>query len=58
MPAVSHGAPPTRAAPEAERCLATAVVGHAVFIPRGGTPAAEFQHVLTMQLPALHAQKL
>ena len=51
MPAVSHGAAPTRAAPEAERCLATAVVGHALFIPRAATAAAEFQHVLTLQLP-------
>ena len=51
MPAVFHGAAPTRAAPEAERCLATAVVGHALFIPRAATAAAEFQHVLTLQLP-------
>jgi hypothetical protein len=58
MPAVAHGAAPTRATPEAERCLAMAVVGHPLFIPRSATPAAEFQHVLTLQLPALHAQKL
>jgi len=58
MPAVAHGAGPTRAAPEAERCLATAVVGHPLFIPRSATPAAEFQHVLTLQLPAMRAQKL
>ena len=57
MPAVAHGAAPIRAAPEAERCLATAVVGHPLFIPRAGTPAAVFQHVLTLQLP-VHAQKL
>jgi len=57
MPAVAHGAGPIRAAPEAERCLAMAVVGHPLFIPRGGTPAAVFQHVLTLQLP-VHAQKL
>jgi len=57
MPAVAHGAAPIRAAPEAERCLATAVVGHPLFIPRSATPAAEFQHVLTLQLP-VHAQKL
>jgi hypothetical protein len=58
MPAVAHGAAPTRATPEAERCLAMAVVGHPLFIPRSATPAAEFQHVLTLQLPALRAQKL
>src|SRR5882724_10709088 len=52
MPAVAHGAAPTRAAPEAERCLATALVGHPLFIPRSATPAAEFQHVLILQLPA------
>jgi len=57
MPAVAHGAAPIRAAPEAERCLATAVVGHPLFIPRSATAAAEFQHVLTLQLP-VHAQKL
>jgi len=57
MPAVAHGAAPIRAAPEAERCLATAVVGHPLFIPRSATPAAGFQHVLTLQLP-VHAQKL
>ena len=58
MPAVAHGAAPTRAAPEAERCLATALVGHPLFIPRSATPAAEFQHVLILQLPAVRAPKL
>jgi hypothetical protein len=58
MPAVAHGAAPTRVAPEAERCLATAVVGHPLFMPRAGTPAAVFQHVLTLQLPAVRARKL
>jgi len=58
MPAVAHGTAPTRAAPEAERCLATALVGHPLFIPRSATPAAEFQHVLTLQLPAVRAPKL
>ena len=58
MPAVAHGAAPTRAAPEAERCLAPALVGHPLFIPRAATPAAQFQHVLTLQLPAVYAQRL
>lgn len=57
LPTLSAGGAPVRAAPEAERCLGRSLIGHAVFLPRDANhPAAEFQHLVTLQLAAVPAK--